>query len=104
MVQGDILNLCMGSQGWKTLLYVGHMHPVSIKRCLVFVVTRAVAVVIFVPPEAPTTILTLWCLSNIIVGHIDESGLLPCQKTKVICLYSLPLNRTYISRDNLSFI
>ncbi len=80
------------------------MHPVSIKRCLVFAVTRAVAVVIFVPPEAPTTILTLWCLSNIIVGHIDESGLLPCQKTKVICLYSLPLNRTYISRDNMSFI
>jgi len=63
-----------------------HMHPVSIvKRCFVFVVTRAVAVVIFVPPEAPTTILTLWCLSNIIVGLIDESGLLPCQKTKVIC-------------------
>lgn len=52
---------------------------------LVFVVTRAVAVVIFVPPEAPTTILTLWCLSNIIVGHIDERGLFPGQKTKVAC-------------------
>ncbi len=86
LIYVHILHLHMGSQGWKTLLYVGHMHPVRIvKRCFVCVVTRAVAVVIFVPPEAPTTILTLWCLSNIIVGHIDESGLLPCQKTEVLC-------------------
>lgn len=40
-------------------------------------VTRAVAVMIFVPPEAPTTILTLLCLSQMMVGHMDESGLLP---------------------------
>ena len=33
--------------------------------------------VIFVPPEAPTTIFTLFSLSNMIVGHIEESGLLP---------------------------
>lgn len=45
-----------------------------------FLVTSAVAVVIFVPPDAPTTILTLLCLSNIIVGHIEERGLLPCTK------------------------
>jgi len=54
----------------------------DVKQNLIFVVTRAVAVVIFVPPEAPTTILTLLSLSNIIVGHIDESGLLPFQKKK----------------------
>lgn len=39
--------------------------------------TRAVAVMIFVPPEAPTTIFTLLSLSEIIVGHIEERGLLP---------------------------
>lgn len=45
-------------------------------------VTRAVAVVIFVPPEAPTTILTLLYLSKMIVGHIEDKGLLPRSKQK----------------------
>lgn len=45
-------------------------------------VTRAVAVVIFVPPEAPTTIFTLLCLSKMIVGHIEDRGLLPGSNTK----------------------
>jgi len=81
----------------------------EVKQNLIFVVTRAVAVVIFVPPEAPTTILTLLSLSNIIVGHIDESGLLPFQKKKVVCT-CLHLNLTSVSieirkkRQYLSFI
>lgn len=39
--------------------------------------TKAVAVVIFVPPDAPTTIFTLFSLSKMIVGHMEDSGLLP---------------------------
>lgn len=39
--------------------------------------TNAVAVVIFVPPDAPTTIFTWFSLSNMIVGHMEDSGLLP---------------------------
>lgn len=45
--------------------------------------TKAVAVVILVPPDAPTTILTRFSLSKMIVGHMDDSGLLPAtQKEK----------------------
>lgn len=32
---------------------------------------------IFVPPDAPTTIFTLFSLSKMIVGHMEDSGLLP---------------------------
>lgn len=32
---------------------------------------------IFVPPDAPTTIFTLFSLSKMIVGHMEESGRLP---------------------------
>lgn len=39
--------------------------------------TKAVAVVIFVPPDAPTTIFTLLSLSKMIVGHMEDSGLFP---------------------------
>lgn len=39
--------------------------------------TRAIEVVIFVPPEPPTTILTLLFLSRRMVGHIDDIGLFP---------------------------
>lgn len=49
-------------------------------------VTRAVAVVIFVPPEAPTTILILSCLSQMMEGHIDESALLPANSGHVTLL------------------
>lgn len=59
-------------------------------------VTRAVAVVIFVPPEAPTTILTLLCLSKIMVGHIEDRGLLPGpgqkQKRMIWRHYSITLS------------
>ncbi len=41
--------------------------------------TKAVAVVIFVPPDAPTTIFTLLSLSKMIVGHMEDSGLLPAK-------------------------
>lgn len=33
--------------------------------------------VIFVPPDAPTTIFTLLSLSKMIVGHMEDSGLFP---------------------------
>lgn len=39
--------------------------------------TSAVAVVIWVPPEAPTTIRTRPSRSTIIAGHMDESGCFP---------------------------
>lgn len=39
--------------------------------------TRATEVVIFVPPEPPTTILTLLFLSKRMVGHIEDIGLFP---------------------------
>lgn len=39
--------------------------------------TKAVAVVIFVPPDAPTTILTRLSLSKMMVGHMEDSGLFP---------------------------
>ena len=39
--------------------------------------TRAVAVVIFVPPAAPTTILTRPAASTTMAGHIDDSGRFP---------------------------
>lgn len=39
--------------------------------------TNAVAVVICVPPEAPTTMRTLWSRSTMIAGHMDESGCFP---------------------------
>lgn len=41
--------------------------------------TSAVAVVIFVPPEAPTTILTLFVLSTKMEGHIEDIGCLPVE-------------------------
>ena len=43
--------------------------------------TSAVAVVIFVPPEAPTTILTFFILSTKIEGHIEDIGCLPVGDT-----------------------
>lgn len=43
--------------------------------------TVAVAVVIFVPPEPPTTILTsLLPLSKRMTGHIEDKGLLPGER------------------------
>ena len=39
-----------------------------------WVLTKAVEVVIFVPPEAPTTILTSPSGETIIVGHIEDKG------------------------------
>ena len=39
--------------------------------------TRAVDVVIWVPPEAPTTIRTLPSLSTMMEGHMDDRGCLP---------------------------
>lgn len=46
--------------------------------------TRAVAVVIFVPPDAPTTILTRLFLSKMMVGHIEDSGLLPATRDRPV--------------------
>lgn len=43
--------------------------------------TSAVAVVIFVPPEAPTTILTFFILSTKMEGHIEDIGCLPVGDT-----------------------
>lgn len=43
--------------------------------------TSAVAVVIFVPPEAPTTILTFFALSTKMEGHIEDMGCLPVGDT-----------------------
>lgn len=40
-------------------------------------IVSAVAVVIFVPPEAPTTILTFFVLSTKMEGHIEDIGCLP---------------------------
>lgn len=37
----------------------------------------AIEVVIFVPPEPPTTILTLLFLSKRMVGHMEDIGLFP---------------------------
>lgn len=42
--------------------------------------TSATAVVIFVPPEPPTTILTLLFLSSRMAGHIEDMGLLSEQR------------------------
>lgn len=39
--------------------------------------TNAVAVVIFVPPEAPTTMRTWPSRPTMIAGHMDESGCFP---------------------------
>lgn len=39
--------------------------------------TNAVAVVICVPPEAPTTMRTWPSLPTMIVGHMDETGCFP---------------------------
>lgn len=44
--------------------------------------TWATAVVILVPPEPPTTILTLLFLSSRTAGHIDDMGLLSEQDMK----------------------
>lgn len=44
--------------------------------------TSAVAVVIFVPPEAPTTILTCFILSTKMEGHIEDIGCLPVGDTE----------------------
>lgn len=62
--------------------------------------------VIFVPPEAPTTIFTRLSLSKMIVGHMEESGLLPTTNEqnhydcfiygKVMCL-SFVLNVLYVA-------
>lgn len=46
--------------------------------------TSAVAVVIFVPPDAPTTIFTLLSLSKMIVGHMEDSGLLPATHNQTV--------------------
>lgn len=43
--------------------------------------TSAVAVVIFVPPEAPTTIFTFFILSTKMEGHIEDIGCLPVGDT-----------------------
>lgn len=43
--------------------------------------TSAVAVVIFVPPEAPTTILIFFVLSNKMEGHMEDTGCLPVGDT-----------------------
>lgn len=37
-------------------------------------------VVILVPPEPPTTILTWLFLLKMMVGHMEDSGLLPVKK------------------------
>lgn len=55
-------------------------------------VTRAVAVMIFVPPDAPTTIFTLLCLSQMIVGHMDESDLLPVTSPTLNIDYTVKIN------------
>lgn len=44
--------------------------------------TSAVAVVIFVPPEAPTTIFTLFISSTKMEGHIEDIGCLPVGDTE----------------------
>lgn len=41
------------------------------------ILTSATAVVIFVPPEAPITSLAFPFLSTIMLGFIEERGLLP---------------------------
>lgn len=43
--------------------------------------TSAVAVVILVPPEAPTTIFTFFILSTKMEGHIEDIGCLPVGRT-----------------------
>lgn len=51
--------------------------------------TNAVAVVILVPPDAPTTILTWLCLSKMMVGHMEDNGLLPATRgSKGVVIWS----------------
>lgn len=63
-------------------------------------ITKAVDVVIFVPPEAPTTILTLLCLSQMMVGHMEESGLLPAHGCSQMTVQLYNLKQALIFRLN----
>lgn len=48
--------------------------------------TWATEVVIFVPPEPPTTILILWFLSKMIAGHMEDIGLFPLRvNSGILC-------------------
>lgn len=48
--------------------------------------------VIFVPPDAPTTIFTLFSLSKMIVGHMEDSGLLPATDKHNVATSTLWIN------------
>lgn len=56
--------------------------------------TSAVAVVIFVPPEAPTTIFTFFVLSTKMEGHIEDIGCLPVGDTDAEAQFSACSSQT----------